>query len=236
MGSKDKKIYIGRDDTKLKEKQRKIDIQNNIVSIIISSIFIIYITHKNINSTANWVISSVLGIIFITITVFIQYKYKKGKLSIYTYLAVGAVASFFMVYFINIFIVSKIRYLIWLIGVLIFCIYSVMLRKEDKNTMKKEILFICIIMLLGTGILYAMNEEPYKGMRMKSEVRQYLTKTELYKKDDIKSMGLVKRDGETQYIAVTFNDEIDVMYFYGFKDKKITQLQIEGQKIGKHKE
>lgn len=236
MSIKNEKTYVDIKNREIEKKQKNIDIQNNIVSIIISSIFIIYVTGKNISSTTNWVISSILGIIFITVAVFFQYKYKKGKINIYLYLAGVFAGSFFMVYFINIFLVSKIRYLIWLIGVLIFCIYSVMIRKDDKNTMRKEILFICAIMLLGTGILYGMNEEPYKGIRMKNEVNQYLTKTKSYKKDDIRSMALVKRDGETQYIGITFNDEPDIMYFYGFKDKKITQLQIEGQKIGKHKE
>lgn len=236
MSLKNEKTYVENENRKLEKKQRNIYTQNSIVSIIISSIFIIYVTSKNISSTTNWVISSILGIIFITSTVFFRYKYKKGEINIYLYLAGAAVGSFFMVYFINIFLVSKIRYLIWLIGVLIFCIYSVMLKRDDKNTMKKEILFICVIMLLGTGILYGMNEEPYKGIRMKNEVKQYLTKTKSYKKNDIKSMALVERDGETQYIGITFNDEPDIMYFYGFKNKKITQLQIEGQKIGKHKE
>lgn len=102
--------------------------------------------------------------------------------------------------------------------------------------MAKEITFICLIILLSTGILYSMDEEPYKSMRMKNDVEQYLLKTKHYSKEDIKSMALVKKDGETQYIGVMFRDESGIYYFYSDNNRKVIQVKIKGQKIGKHKE
>ena len=102
--------------------------------------------------------------------------------------------------------------------------------------MAKEIAFICLIMLLSTGILYSMNEEPYKSIRMKNDVKQYLLKTKHYSKEDIKSMALVKKNGETQYIGVMFKDESGIYYFYSDYNRKVMQVKIKGQKIGKHKE
>lgn len=216
--------------------QNKIEKQNNVIAIIVSIILIAWIISKNVASFFNWAVVLVLSIIFITSAVFLDYRYKKGKVNIFIYMAVVSAASFIMIFFINMFLITKIRYTIWIFGILVFFIFKIVLRKDSRIMMAKEVVFMCLIMFLSTGILYSMNEEPYRSIRMKNDVRQYLLNTKHYDKESIKSMALVKRDGETQYIGVMFKDEPNIYYFYSDYKREVTQVEIKGQKIGKHKE